>query len=63
VKSDALLEVKGLSKSFPGVNALDRVDFRLENGSVHAVCGENGAGKSTLMNVLMGSMNETPEKS
>jgi ABC-type sugar transport system ATPase subunit len=54
VKSDALLEVKGLSKSFPGVNALDRVDFRLENGSVHAVCGENGAGKSTLMNVLMG---------
>jgi hypothetical protein len=45
---------KGPVESFPGVNALDRVDFRLENGSVHAVCGENGAGKSTLMNVLMG---------
>jgi ABC-type sugar transport system ATPase subunit len=54
VETDVLLEVKGLSKSFPGVQALDNVDFRLDYGSVHAVCGENGAGKSTLMNVLMG---------
>lgn len=49
-----LLQVNDLTKSFPGVLALDRVRFTLENGSVHAVCGENGAGKSTLMNILMG---------
>ena len=49
-----LLEVKRVSKQFPGVQALDRVDFTLDAGSVHAVCGENGAGKSTLMNILMG---------
>lgn len=49
-----LLEARGLRKSFPGVLALDGVDFTLERGSVHAVCGENGAGKSTLMNILMG---------
>lgn len=49
-----LLEAKGLRKGFPGVQALDGVDFRLNAGSVHAVCGENGAGKSTLMNILMG---------
>ncbi|MFP4152723.1 MAG: sugar ABC transporter ATP-binding protein [Alkalispirochaeta sp.] len=49
-----LLEVRGLRKAFPGVLALDNVDFVLEKGSVHAVCGENGAGKSTLMNILMG---------
>ena len=49
-----LLTIKGLSKSFPGVKALDKVDFSLSAGSVHAVCGENGAGKSTLMNILMG---------
>ena len=52
--TDALLEVESLSKQFPGVLALDQVDFRLDEGSVHAVCGENGAGKSTLMNILMG---------
>lgn len=49
-----LLEVKGVSKSFPGVRALDNVTFNLKRGSVHALCGENGAGKSTLMHVLMG---------
>ncbi|MDY0096297.1 MAG: sugar ABC transporter ATP-binding protein [Candidatus Vecturithrix sp.] len=49
-----LLEVKGVSKSFPGVRALDNVTFNLKKGSVHALCGENGAGKSTLMHVLMG---------
>lgn len=52
--SEILLDVTGLTKSFPGVKALDDVDFRLYAGSVHAVCGENGAGKSTLMNILMG---------
>ncbi|GAK55596.1 sugar ABC transporter ATP-binding protein [Candidatus Vecturithrix granuli] len=49
-----LLEVKGVSKNFPGVRALDNVTFNLKKGTVHALCGENGAGKSTLMHVLMG---------
>lgn len=49
-----LLQATGLRKAFPGVVALDDVQFHLKPGSVHAVCGENGAGKSTLMNILMG---------
>jgi galactofuranose transport system ATP-binding protein len=49
-----LLEVTGLSKSFPGVKALDGVDLRVEAGEVHALMGENGAGKSTLIKALTG---------
>ena len=49
-----ILEAHGISKSFPGVKALDGVDFQLGKGSVHALVGENGAGKSTLMLVLGG---------
>lgn len=49
-----LLEAKNISKSFPGVQALDQVSFSLRAGTVHALMGENGAGKSTLVKCLMG---------
>ncbi len=49
-----LLEMKNISKSFPGVQALSEVDFNVDKGEVHALVGENGAGKSTLMKVLTG---------
>jgi monosaccharide-transporting ATPase len=52
--SDLLLEIRGLTKSFPGVKALENVDFTVRKGEIHALMGENGAGKSTLIKVLTG---------
>ncbi|MCR5831464.1 MAG: ATP-binding cassette domain-containing protein [Lachnospiraceae bacterium] len=49
-----ILEMKNITKTFPGVKALDNVNLQVEEGEIHALVGENGAGKSTLMNVLSG---------
>jgi putative multiple sugar transport system ATP-binding protein len=51
---NAILEMRGISKAFPGVKALRDVNLVVKRGEIHAICGENGAGKSTLMKVLSG---------
>ncbi|MFN3503328.1 MAG: ATP-binding cassette domain-containing protein, partial [Allorhizobium sp.] len=49
-----ILEMRGITKTFPGVKALDNVSFKVREGEIHALVGENGAGKSTLMKVVTG---------
>lgn len=58
--NDLILKMSGISKTFPGVNALEDVDFALKRGEIHALIGENGAGKSTLIKALTGV--EHPDK-
>lgn len=57
---DYILEMKDISKTFPGVKALDHVQLKVRPGEVHALMGENGAGKSTLMKILMGIYKKDP---
>lgn len=52
--SEYVLELKGITKIFPGVRALDKVEFQLKKGEIHALMGENGAGKSTFIKVITG---------
>jgi len=52
--TNIILEMRGITKEFPGVKALENVNLKVKKGEIHALCGENGAGKSTLMKVLSG---------
>jgi ABC-type sugar transport system ATPase subunit len=54
MSGEHILELRGMTKDFPGVRAVNEIDFDLKRGEVHAMVGENGAGKSTLMNILGG---------
>ena len=52
--SQTLLQIQGLTKSYPGVTANDNVSFQIKSGEIHALLGENGAGKSTLVKMIYG---------
>jgi len=60
VQKELILEMKGIKKSFPGVDVFDDFNFDLRRGEIHCICGENGAGKSTLIKMLSGAY--TPDK-
>ena len=51
---DTIIEMRGITKEFPGIRANDKVTLQVKKGEIHALLGENGAGKSTLMSVLFG---------
>lgn len=53
-ENEIILEMRNITKTFPGVKALDNVNLKVKKGEIHSLCGENGAGKSTLMKVLSG---------
>ena len=53
-QTEIVVEMRGVTKRFPGIVANDRVNLRVKKGEIHALLGENGAGKSTLMNILFG---------
>ena len=55
----AILKIRGISKTYPGVRALQEVSFDVERGTIHAIMGENGAGKSTLMQIIAGAQRPT----
>ena len=57
-KGAIMLDMRGVSKQFPGTLAVDQVDFQVRSGEIHALMGENGAGKSTLMKMLAGSFGD-----
>jgi len=59
MKNEYILELKNITKVFPGVKALDNVHLSVKPGEVHALCGENGAGKSTLMKIISGAQTAT----
>ena len=52
---DYIVELKNITKTYPGVVALDDVSLEFKPGEVHAICGENGAGKSTLIKIMSGA--------
>jgi ribose transport system ATP-binding protein len=59
VPAAAAVAMRGISKSFGGIRALDNVDLTIESGEIHALLGENGAGKSTILKILRGVL--TPD--